>query len=275
MKRLVLFLLFTAFVLALPSAFKRFTCGFKLAKMHIDLPFRPDWEVAPSLSREDLNAILDQPFSYLDKGAQCYVFQSGDERHVVKLFRYDQPHIIRHKKTSVEWKREKLFSACLLAYQKAREETGLVYLHLNVTRGEVPILHAKGPIGQTLHFHLDRYRFAIQKKAQPFRASLLEAYHSSDKDALPRLIDSFVSVLSSRLGKGIGNSDPTVSRNFGFLEGKAVEIDFGNYYVHPPTIDEMHRYTHRLRRWLKHHAPEWVSYLDEKVKQCENTSFSS
>jgi hypothetical protein len=239
--------------------------------MRLEMPPRVDWEVPPVLADGALQEILHQPFSYLDRGAQCYVFQSSDQQYVLKLFRYDQPHFVhRTEKASALEKREKLFAACLLAYHKAREETGLVYLHLNQTDSQLPILQAKGPMGQMLRLPLDQYRFAIQKKAEPFRAALLAAYHAPDTGAFPKLLDSFVSVLSSRLSKGIGNSDPTVARNFGFLQGRAVEIDFGNYYAGPVNpIEQMHRYTHRLRRWLQHQAPEWVPYFDEQVSRCE------
>src|SRR3989344_6079777 len=127
MKRLCFLIFFSTLVLSFPAGFKRLTCGFKLAKMHFDHPFRLDWEVDPILSQDQLHAILTQPFSYLGKGAQCYVLQSADGRYVIKLFRYDA------SLRQCPAKREKLFTACLLAYHRAREETGVLYLHLNLT----------------------------------------------------------------------------------------------------------------------------------------------
>jgi hypothetical protein len=57
-----------------------------------------------------------------------------------------------------------------------------------------------------------------------------------------------------------------VGRNFGFLGDKAFEIDFGNYSQRGSSKGkEMAHYTKRLRLWLTENAPEWVSYLDEKV----------
>lgn len=270
-KKFFFLFFFSAFVLLIPTSLKRVTCGFKLAKLRLDVPFRVDWETTPHLSMHQLHHILNQPFTYLDKGAQCYVFKSEDEQYVIKLFRYDQPQFFKKKvKTSFKEKIENLFVASRLAYLLAPEETGLVHLHLNLTKNECPILHAKGPIGQSLHLPLDRYRFAVQKKVDPFRERLFKASRSSDKQEMNRLIDSFIDTLQSRIQKGIRNSDPTLSRNFGFIKEKAVEIDFGNYFLYSSSAEkEMHRYTNRLRRWLKHNAPEWVSYLDERVKQCE------
>ena len=251
MKKALLIFLFSSFFLMVPAALKRLTCGFRLAKLRIETPFRSDWEIQSTLSKEDLLSLLSQPFSYLDRGAQCYVFESLDKHTVIKLFRCDQE--MR--------KIEKLFAACRVAYEEASEETGLLHLHLNLTSGELPPLRATGPIGQRLSLPLDRYRFAIQKKAKPFRASLEEAF--SNPELLKKRIDSFLSLLDSRLAKGIGNSDPSLSRNFGFLGERAVEIDFGNYYRGSST-NEKARYVHRLRRFLKKKAPERAGYVDDR-----------
>jgi len=86
MTKRALLLLFAAALLTLPVAFKRLTCGFKIAKMRLEMPFRPNWETDASLSEEQLLSILRQPFFYLDKGAQSYVFKSGDGQFVFKLF---------------------------------------------------------------------------------------------------------------------------------------------------------------------------------------------
>lgn len=262
MKKTFSLVLIAFLFLSLPVAFKRLTCGFKLAKTRLEMPHRADWEIVPILSEEQLKAILGQNFFYLDQGAQCYVFESQDKNHVLKLFRYDQPHFIKKKtKAFFQNKIEKLFTACLLAYRNAREETGLVHLHLNPTLNQLPILHAKGPIGQSLALPLDKYRFAIQKKAKPFRQSLAEAL--SDSEIFKKRIDSFLFLLHSRLDKGIGNSDPTLGRNFGFFGDRAAEIDFGNYFI-TDRQDEIPKRIQRLRRWLDKNAPEWVQYLDEK-----------
>lgn len=252
----------------MPVAFKRFTCGFKIAKLRLEVPFQPDWAVPSVVSKEEIDSILSQPYSYLDRGAQCYVFGSEDEKYVIKLFRFDRTlvHKKREKKPAFLQKIDHVFSACVLAYEVAREETGLVFLHLNLTNGQLPVLYAKGPIGQLLKIPLDEYRFAIQKRVRPFGSALLTAYHSSDENEMKRLIDSFVALIASRSAKGIRNTDPSVSRNFGFLGDRAIEIDFGNYTKNGVSQEwEIARYTHRLRSWLSDNAPEWVTYLDERI----------
>ncbi len=259
MKRFFLFLALVLFFSCLPVCLKRWTCGFKLVKIHFSTPARPEWDVKSDLSHEEISQILSQPFIYLDRGAQCYVFASLDGQYVIKFFR-----------TTSKEKVEHLFCAAALAYTKAKEETGLVFLHLNETKNQFPKLPIRGPLGQRFKIPLDRYRFAIQRKATGFQESLLSAYKESDGEKMKQRIDSFVDVLRSRVEKGIRNSDPSVSRNFAFLGDQAVEIDFGNYAEGVISKEwEITRYTQRLYFFLVDNAPEWADYLTTCLKDCE------
>ena len=87
-------------------------------------------------------------------------------------------------------------------------------------------------------------------------------------EEMRRLLDQFIDLLVARTEKGVINSDPSLSRNFGFLDGRAVEIDFGNYRpvgcVDGP--QEIQRYTKKLRKWLINYAPEYIEYLEGKVE---------
>lgn len=258
MKRFFLFLFFVIAMLSLPAIAKRLTHGFRLAKLHLDFAHQPNWEIPPD---PEIHAILQQPFYFIGKGAQSYVFESKDGKYVVKLFRYDQP--------ALDSKIVLLFNACKMAYDSLREETGLVYVHLNPTAMNLPIFYCKDAIGRPYQFPLDDYRFAVQKKAESFRTTLEKARR--DPIEMQKRIDQFVDLLQSRTAKGIFNSDPSLSRNFGFLEDRAIEFDFGNYRLSPDLdrISEIKRYTAKLRFWLSENAPEWIAYLDQRIEALE------
>jgi hypothetical protein len=245
-------------LLSLPAFAKRFTYGFRVAKMHLIFPHHAEWETEPN---ESVNEILQQPFHFIGKGAQCYVFESKDGLYVIKLFRYDQPRI--------DEKVIRLFDACKIAYDSLQEETGLVYIHLNPTPMGLPPLRCTDAIGRRYKFCLDKTRFAVQKKAKAFRETLEEAKQNPVE--MKKRIDEFLALLQSRAAKGVINTDPQLSRNFGFLENRAIEFDFGSYRF-SPEIDrksEMKRYTNRLRGWLKGHASEWVAYLDSQMEEVQ------
>jgi hypothetical protein len=258
MRRVLFFFLFLSLMLSLPSFAKRFTQGFRLAKLRLDFPYHPEWETDPNPA---IQSILEQKYSFIGKGAQSYVFESEDGKYVIKLFRYDQP--------SSETKIIHLFNACKMAYDSLRDETGLVYVHLNPTPMNLPTLQCKDPIGRNYKFALDHYRFALQKKATPFRQTLIAA--QSDPLLMQKRIDQFIALLKARTNKEILNTDSNLSRNFGFLEDRSIEFDFGNYRRCPGLNrkNEIRRYALKLRRWLKRHAPHWVSYLDEQLKEIE------
>lgn len=224
--------------------------------MQIDYPYTPDLDIEPKISQETLS-LLNQPFYYLDRGSQSYVFASQDGQYVLKFFRYHYKH--------KNWREivSRMLQAARIAYLFAKEETGLIYAHLNQTRGQLPVLKVKDPLCRSLSLPLDDYRFVLQKRGIPFEEGIV-------KGPIEPRIDAFLSVLQSRIGKGIGNTDPNISRNFGFLEGAALEFDFGNYAMSPDLVledhrqAEMKRYVDKLRSWLSRHAPEGVAYLDRR-----------
>lgn len=227
--------------------------------MQLVFPHHPEWEVPLD---ETVLPILNQPFHYLNKGSQCYVFESLDGQHVLKLFRYDRPRS--------DTKVIHLFNACKAAYDLLKEETGLIFVHLNPTQMGLPTVACRDPIGRVHHFNLNEYRFAVQKKAKDFRETLESAKNHPNE--MKERLDQFIDLLMQRTEKGVLNSDPSLGRNFGFLDDQGIEIDFGNYRPQFHKIDspkEIKRYTGKLKKWLQINAPEYIQYIEEKEKALE------
>ena len=241
--------------------------------MLLEIPYNPNWEEQQSLSKEELESIFSSEFTYLDRGAQAFVFASKDDKYVLKLFRYDRA--LTQKKGKAKNTKEKintLFNACILAFREAKEETGVLFIHINTGKGNLPAISLRGPLGQKVKLPLDKYRFVIQKKVESFEKTLFDA---ARKGILNERIDSFLQMLNTRINKGISNLDPSLSKNFGFLDGRAVELDFGNYSKQLSSKEkELKRYTSRLRKWLVDNAPEAVSYLDESTKKLLEVNLS-
>ncbi|MDE3055997.1 MAG: hypothetical protein KGI80_04840 [Verrucomicrobiota bacterium] len=240
-KKILLFSLLLFCSLALPTQFKLWTHGFKLEKLYIPIAFSEKWEREPLLSKETLKAIFSQPFSFLGKGAQSYVFESKDGDYVLKLFRFDSRRRRfwnRHEEGWQEKTALSLFRSALLGWDHAREETALLFLHLNLTSGELPGVTLKTPLGGTVELSLDNYRFALQRKAVSLKKALEDSLCNG---TLEEKMEAFSQLLEERTRKGIGNSDPSLWRNFGFIGEKAVEIDFGNYIERPDFSSEKAR----------------------------------
>ena len=190
---------------------------------------------------------------------------------MLKLFRYTRsrfPLIHNIKCAFAKWmgrkpkkdlytKTNKTLDAAYLACTEAQEFTQVVFCHLNLSVGKLPMVR----LGK-VWLHLDRYRFVLQKKAMPFKETLLQA--KKDPQRMRRLIDSFVALVQDRSALNIRNADPNLGPNFGFLNERAVEIDFGNYRKAPQLPEEMGNYLLRLEHWLQQNAPEYVDYLHTK-----------
>ena len=258
-------LLLCALFLWFPSAWKRWTHAFRLAKCAVEWPYRLDWE-APEPD-DAICAILQEPFTYLDKGAQSYVFLSADQKYVLKLFRFDSCRIplgqrlvrlarkwahLREKHfLPLEVKVPKTFDSCSLSYHLAPDLTGVIWVHLNPRPIKVPFIRVIDRLKVSHRIDPAIYRFVIQKKAKPFLQVLRDA-----PDPLP-YVRSYFSLLSKLSKLGLANLDPNMGKNFGFIDGEAVEIDFGNFaFNHTLAAQDPEQFSKRLIRWLKQHRPD-------------------
>lgn len=254
MRKFCTFVLVVSFFLSLPALALRYTYGFKVSKIKIIAERRPEWDMEVS---DEVVKALCQPFSFLGKGTQSYAFISHDGQYVVKLF--------RNVKSPTNPRNVCLLHTAKISYEKLKEETGLIYVHLNETENALPILSLRDAVGRRMKLPLDRYRFALQKKASPFADTLEDA--KCCPDAMRARINQVIELLCKRAAAGVRNTDPNMMRNFGFLQTCAVEFDFGSYQEDSNfnIQQEIKRYTDQLRKWLSSHCPEWVSYLDEQV----------
>jgi hypothetical protein len=265
-KKVSVCLTFSSLFLSIPQFLKP---EFKIPPVHLDIPLNPSWESSPP--NGEILSILDQPFIYLAHGNQATVFVSEDGQYVLKLFRYSRPRfpiiqkiksmaatlLQKKPKNDLYTKMAKTFDAAHLAYTEARDFTQVLFCHLNLTDKQLPTVSLKARRLYTLP--MDKHRFVLQKKVAPFKETLLCARKNPEE--MHRLIDGLIDLLQNRIAQGIRNSDPNLAPNFGFLDGKAVELDFGNYRKAPPRLNEMSDYLLRLEHWLKKNAPEYVEYL--------------
>ncbi|MBS0625222.1 MAG: hypothetical protein JSS32_04160 [Verrucomicrobia bacterium] len=207
------------------------------------------------VEKREISSILSQPFHFLDRGAQSFVFESKDGCYVLKIFQTN-----KHD-------RKFDFSGCALAYKEAREETAMVYAHLSPTRGEWPKVALTDPIGRRVSFEPDRYAFVLQRKVEPFEKTLFEADARGD---LSLYLDAFFSLLKRRVSKGIWNDDLSLESNFGFLGQEAVEIDFGRYILRPGYPEcEMDRFAKKLRQFIQLKLPHQLPLFEERVELCQ------
>lgn len=256
------------------------TRGFSLLKVLSDLPYNPDWDLSPLSAEEEgeILSLLDQPFYFLDKGGQCFAFESADEKLVLKLFNH--AHLFRPKSplfhlpippyfrkkydTWVEERKERLeslFGSCVIAFEKLRKETGSLYLHLNPTKHlkRSVVIYDKLNIAHTIA--LDNLTFALQKKGVKAYSYLEELIRNGETEKAKEGLFSLLSIIASRKAKQVKDYDGYISRNFGFAEGEAIEFDIGSFC---PVRDFGTPAMYRSEELLEEELDSLESWLQEK-----------
>lgn len=218
---------------------------------------------------QEVISILNQPFAFLGKGAQVYAFVSKDGDYVLKLFKakHGKPRKFfrrvralfnspKQKAISRQKWRNKFQETCQrnqIAFELLREETELVYLHFE--RSQIPVyvnLNEKKP----LLLDISQYPFLIQKKAELipdyfFKIVLqkdMEKFHTS-KNALKEL---FV----KRAQKGFSDPRQVLHLNYGFVEGKPIQIDVGKLEsLTIPVEEEIQKIHAHIDLWFERHFP--------------------
>ncbi|MBS0626503.1 MAG: hypothetical protein JSS32_10685 [Verrucomicrobia bacterium] len=266
---LALLLIFGA--LKIPKNYFRWTGGFRWSKCELNLPNFPSWQ--SPLPNDQTLQILSQPFIYLKRGSQSYVFTSQDGNYVLKIFA--QPLLRRNmlERMNRPFPRPDLnrIREGLEGYRIASElppsSTGIVYLHLNTTADLLPRAQFRDALGRTHLVSLDKARFVLQRKSAPLSIELKKLAQANRSEEIERLIDSYKEAIALRTSLSIKNWDTDFKHNFGILDGKVIEFDFGEFKIEP-TLDpskELWTFLDRLRYWMGEFAPEYESAVQARM----------
>jgi len=267
------------------------SAGFRLQKIAFSIPENTEWETfLPEKEKGEVRKILQQKFTYLDKGRQSYVFLSEDGKYVLKLFRY---HLVR-KRFSLYipyflkfWDKDagrKLFAkkgqfenwmeSYKLAFEKLKEETGLIYLHLVKTSFLDQKIEVLDKLGRSYFLPLDSTGFLLQKKADLFSNVVGDLIRKKDRTNLKKVFKAYFATVASRHQKGIANKDHSWIKNYGIIGfNEAVEIDVGRYSEVSPAKKEedlaldLYLYSTPFRKYLSKAFPECLSDYKEAIEE--------
>lgn len=292
LKRLVLWSACAGGLILLQRFCHQQTDGFSRYKISSNLTFQPEWET-PRLSlreQESLSKILNQPYRYLAKGAQSYVFLSDDGKYVLKFFRIyhlQPPFWVTHlrwpwflqsyKMDKILKKLDELhkdFASYKIAHDELKEETGIVYLHLNKTDYLKQTLTFYDKIGIKHQVALDQMEFLVQKRAELVYPALAKMVESEGLENAKDALSQLVSLLCLRCQKGIHDKDPDLNTNFGFIGHTPLQIDVGRFRIENGNLqeqmvdrDEIIRITDNLNQWLRSRYPELSGHLETTIAQ--------
>jgi hypothetical protein len=258
----------------------RLTDDFRVGNITYELPFEAPWKTEPLAAQDqaDVDQILNQKFSYLDKGAQCYAFESEDARYVLKFFKFKhlKPNWLveylpdsSRKARYLRMKQQKLmnvFNAYDLAYREDKDNVAMLYLHLTPVKNFNKQITVYDKLGLERHIDLNSTVFLIQRKGVTLRAHLNRLLANKDFDAARKGIRQILDMYMSEYKQGIYDRDHGVLVNVGFVEGRPFHLDAGKF-AKVERIREKEIYSEDLKliiwkieEWLMIAYPE---YKDE------------
>lgn len=267
------------------------TAGFTESNITTDLSLEPDHQI-PSLTageKEEVVSILQQPFHYLGKGCQSYVFLSEDGRYVIKFLKLQRfrpqfylkalsfiPSIEKRFKQKTLEKREKLdalLNSWKIAYNDLKKETGLIYLHLNVEDSFNYPIKIVDKMGFKHTINPKEVAFLVQKRATMLCSEIKDQMAKGDLKHSQSLLDNLIVTLLSEYERGLGDNDHALMQNTGVIENQPLHIDVGQFSKEERfKVPEIYKHeifskTYKFRIWLLKHYPDLELYLTTRLKE--------
>lgn len=252
LKPLLLGAIFILSALATERLCHRATNGFLIGHVLRTLPHHPEWETR----REEENlSILAQKFHYMDKGAQTYVLVSEDGKYILKLFKFQ--HLCKK-----EHELNALFESYKLAFEEAKEETGLLAVHLNPSsdlHGKISLVDRLGIVHK---IDADSTHFILQKRAQLILPILQALHDQGNLQAAKETLSSLLSLRKKLERRGLFDGDAHLSKNYGFVESSPILLDCGNLSKDRSASKLK---AGALRSWLGKEWPELFAWFEEQM----------
>lgn len=241
--------------------------GFSLRRLQTDP------QVACTID-EQTKHILAQPFSYLARGRQCFVFASADGKYVLKCIRTDKfkvpfwmqffPEMYQKRLDKITQKKRLIFESFRIAKEELGDLTGTLALHLGKSEATDQKIVISDPLGLRHEIPLDSTLFILQTK----RTLWSTAFQLSNVQEKQELLDTFVDLVVQRAQKGIIYRDPNFLPNYAFEGGKTYQIDVGDFRKNP---EFEYRKAIRdslgpLQSWLAKTDPALLTHLNHRLE---------
>lgn len=244
-----------------------------------------DWELPPLLKTEqdEVNRILSQKFIYLARGSQAFAFISEDKKYILKLFKqhkwhpknllgyiplsfnpYYQDYLHRQKK------QHGVLTSCKTALLHVKEDTGVLFAHLNPTPLSIPAMTLIDKRGKPWMLDLSKSCFLLQKKADLFYPHIQKLMEQGDIEGAKYAITSTFKLLDRFIDMGVFENNAILRKNFGFIDGEAMQFDIGKFkFDAERRLDkrEIRIITERFYCWIEKNYPQLTAHFDEMLAE--------
>jgi hypothetical protein len=184
------------------------------------------------------------------------------EFRVIPLFSFLSDHL-----RAKQQKLHRVFHSCKLAYENLKDETGMVYIHLNKTK----TLHKKtvfiDKLGSVHRLDLDNFEFVVQKRADMACGILNSLMRGGKKDEAKQAVSAIWDLMRRIPQKGFDDHDMNIVTNFGFVHGRPVQIDVGPFKRDERMLQvsysekKLERPVKKFEGWLKKNQPELLEHF--------------
>lgn len=268
----------------------RTTDDFRIGNITYEMPYHQEWEIPPLSSEEknQLESILAQKWYYIGKGAQSYAFHSADDKYVLKFFKFKhlRPNwvmnlmpplapLIEYRHRQAVRKDRKLygvFDGYRLAYAVHKNESGLLFIHLNTTHNLHKTTTVFDKIGLHRTIHLDDVVFIVQEKAQTTRSVINDALKKGELSLAQRRIRQIIDLYLAEYQKGIYDKDHGVMHNTGFVGDRPIHLDVGKLTKEPEMTQpqfwqpDLERIGWKFALWIKESYPQYYPAMAKDLE---------
>lgn len=240
-----------------------------------------EWEMPPLGNEEQqlVDAILCQKFTFLARGSQAFAFISEDKQYVLKLFKQHKwrpgnilgyiplPFNPYYKSyLSKQQKQYDVLHSCKTALTHVKEDTGVLYAHLNPTPVLTPPVTLIDKHGKSWTIDLSNSCFLLQKKADLFYEHIQDLMSQSLIEDAKYAITSTIKLIDRFIDLGVYENNAILRKNFGFINNEAMQFDIGKFKFDNTEkhVDkrEIRILTKNFRRWIGTHYPELEEHFD-------------
>jgi len=295
--------------IGLEQLIEQSTRGFWIERIKTDnLPYQAAFATTPPTEKEliEIKKHLEQPYYLMGSGSECFAFISKDQQTVIKFFKLDhlRPVYIRkgmfgqdlsqyagtlspepsyqkylpsvaqkflnRMRGIREFRVDRTFRSIVLAYNELKEETALVYTHLNPSNEFTEPLTLYDSCHIAHQIDPNTARFVVQKTATPFVPYVKTLIEQGKKEEAEKSLSTLIDFLIRRCQRGLSDRD-MIPRNLGFVDGKAIEIDTGSFALFPQMKErwiytqEIYYATLEIKSWIRQQDPQLAALFSDLI----------
>ncbi len=249
-----------------------------------DAPFPTPEQIAVA------SEILEQPFRYMGRGRQCFVFESEDGNYILKFIKCQRVNVStlyetfplpkfldKKRKAKIKERRDRLkqlLTSYSLAFDPLTSQTGVLFCSIQPMAPLQKQVTLIDKLGMKHSLDMAQAPFVLQQKGTKVMPLLKELLAKGDKKQLKVRLNQLVDLFVERSKTAVINPDNSLFRhcNIGFTKTRAIYLDVGTFVRRPKAsrrkyLKEELNQLRPVLDWLKKHDENLADYFEKRLNQ--------